>query len=153
MTGTLGPLSDGSRVIILGGGPAGTACALALRRLAANMGRSIQITLVEGKQFAGELHHNQCVGVLSPPLPSLLENELGIPFPHHLARTKITGYILHSAGEQITLDGGEEPSISVRRVLFDACMLDEVRKRDVTILTARAVDVVVCQNSAARDTA
>ncbi len=135
------PLHENSRVIILGGGPSGAACALTLKRKASMMGKRIDIILIEGKQFAGELHHNQCVGVLSPPLPRLLSDELGIPFPDHLSRSKITGYVLHTKNERITLDGGEEPSIALRRVQFDDFMLDEVRKAGITVMTARAVDI------------
>jgi flavin-dependent dehydrogenase len=137
----MGPLHDNSRVVILGGGPAGAACALALKRKASIMDQRIDIILIEGKQFAGELHHNQCVGVLSPPLPRLLSDELGIPFPNHLSRSNITGYVLHSKNEKIILDGGEEPSIALRRVQFDDFMLDEVRKRGINVMTARAVDI------------
>jgi flavin-dependent dehydrogenase len=105
------------------------------------MDKRIDIILIEGKQFAGELHHNQCVGVLSPPLPRLLSDELGIPFPDHLSRSNITGYVLHSKKESITLDGGEEVSIALRRVQFDGFMLDEVKKMGITVMTARAVDI------------
>lgn len=137
----MGPIQDNSRVVILGGGPSGAACALTLQRKATALDRQIEIILVEGKQFAGELHHNQCVGVLSPPLPRLLMDELGIPFPHHLSRSDITGYVLHSQSEQILLDGGEEPSIALRRVQFDEFMLEEVRKKGIQVMSARAVDL------------
>ena len=73
MIKSLGPLDKG-HVVIIGGGPGGTACALALHHMAAEMGRKIRITIVEGKQFVGEMQYNQCVGVLSPPLPDLLWN-------------------------------------------------------------------------------
>jgi 2-polyprenyl-6-methoxyphenol hydroxylase-like FAD-dependent oxidoreductase len=41
-------LSQGSRVVIIGGGPGGSACALALRRKAAELGVNLEITLIEG---------------------------------------------------------------------------------------------------------
>lgn len=137
----MGPLQNNSRVVILGGGPSGSACALALKRTATMMDKQIDIVLIEGKQFAGELHHNQCAGVLSPPLPRLLTEGLGIPFPSHLSRSDITGYVLHTKAEMIVLDGGEEASIAVRRVQFDDFMMDEVRKNGITVMKARAVDL------------
>jgi flavin-dependent dehydrogenase len=93
--------------------------------------------VVEGKQFAGEQHYNQCAGVLSPPIVALLENELEVPFPHHLTRGSITGYVLHSSRRQIFLDSQTEPSIAVRRVQFDAYLLDAARQRGVELLSAR----------------
>ncbi len=128
-------------VIVIGGGPGGAACALALHRLARQRGWPLQISVIESKQFAGEHHYNQCVGVLSPPLPRLLEEDLDLPFPHHLARGAITGYVLHTAGESILLDGTAEPSISVRRVQFDAYMLEAVRARGIQVVPARAMDL------------
>ncbi len=140
MVTSLGPLQRG-HVVIIGGGPGGTACALALQCKAAEMGRDIKITIVEGKQFIGEMHYNQCVGVLSPPLPALLCEQLIVKFPYHLSRSMISQYIVHTAREQITLDDHNEPSIALRRVQYDAYMLEEVRKRGIAVIPARAVDL------------
>ncbi len=128
------------RVVILGGGPAGVACALALNRLASETGKPVQITIVEGKQFKGERHFNPCVGVLSPILSDLLEEELGVPFPYHLSRTKITGYVLHTPGEEIELSD-DVPSIALRRVHFDAYMAEAAKNRGIGWIRARAVDL------------
>ena len=92
----LGPLEDGQSVVIIGGGPGGTACAIALKLLAAEARREIDVILYEGKVFTGETHYNSCVGVLSPPIESVLTNELGVSFPHHLVQDKISSYVLHS---------------------------------------------------------
>jgi flavin-dependent dehydrogenase len=140
MIGSLGPLEDG-HVVIIGGGPGGTACALALQRMANEMGRKIQLTIVEGKEFSGEMHYNQCVGVLSPPLPELLYDRLGVRFPFGLCRSKISSYTLHTAREQITLDDEEQPSNALRRVQYDAYMLDAVKQRGITVIPARAYDM------------
>jgi len=129
------------RVVIIGGGPGGTACALALNRQAAEMNRKIQVTILEGKQFIEERHYNQCVGVLSPPLPSLLEEQLEITFPQQLCLVDIDGYILHSAKEQILLGGEKDGSVAVRRVQFDAYMLDQVIRHGIQVWPVRAVDL------------
>jgi flavin-dependent dehydrogenase len=134
-------LTENGRVVIIGGGPGGTACGLALQRLATEMGKAIQITLIEGKQFTDEKHYNQCVGVLSPPLPTLLEEKLGIPFPLNLCQIEIQGYVLHSSGEQIQLEGEDEASYALRRVQFDQYMLDKVRERGIEVFPGRAVDL------------
>ena len=140
MVQSLGPLQSG-HVVIIGGGPGGTACALALQRMAAEMGRKIQITIVEGKQFTGEIHYNQCVGVLSPPLPDLLWNRLGVKFPYHLFRSAISQYVIHTAREQITLNDKTQHSIALRRVQYDAFMLETVKEHGITVIPARAYDL------------
>lgn len=138
---TLGPLANQARVIIIGGGPGGAACALALQRLAAQMGRTLHVTILEGKEFHSERHYNQCAGVLSPPLPCLLEEDLGVAFPRHLSRGAIDGYVLHSGRQDLTLAETGEPSIALRRVQFDDYMLEQARQRGVTLWPARAVDL------------
>jgi digeranylgeranylglycerophospholipid reductase len=137
---SLGPLQSG-HVVIIGGGPGGTACALALQRMATEMGRKIEITLIEGKQFVGEMHHNQCVGVLSPPLPELLWNRLGVKFPYQLSRSFISQYVIHTAREQISLDDKDQHSVALRRVQYDAFMLEAVKQRGITVIPARAMDL------------
>ena len=136
-----GPLQDGAHVVILGGGPGGVACALALQRDSFEAGRSRTITILEGKEFVGERHHNQCVGVLSPPLPEVLERELGIPFPRHLVRAEIEEYVLHAWHASVALRGEGVTSSAVRRVLFDSFMIEQARQHGVVVVPARAEDV------------
>jgi flavin-dependent dehydrogenase len=131
-------LPDGARVAIIGGGPGGAATAIALVQKAQALSRQVRVTIVEGKQFAGEQHYNQCAGVLSPPIIELLEHTLEVPFPHHLSRTAVTGYVLHTPRREIILDGGAEPSVTLRRIQFDAYMLEVARARGVEVIPARA---------------
>jgi len=139
--GGMGPLTDGSRVVIIGGGPAGVACGLACLRMTLARGPRIAVTIIEGKDFNEERQHNQCLGILSPPLPALLEQELGLPFPWHLSRGEIQEYVLHSDHEQLALCGEHFPSVALRRVQFDAYMLQAAREHGVEVLPARAVDL------------
>ncbi len=141
MSPSLGPLTDGSRVAIIGGGPGGVGCALALTQMARALHRQLHITIIEGKEFRGERHYNQCAGVLSPPLPTLLEQELGVAFPYNLKRTTIHSYILHTDRERIALQEKGEPSIALRRIQFDAYMLEQARERGIGVVSARAVDI------------
>jgi len=140
-----GNFPDEGHIVIIGGGPGGTACALALHRLAREMRRKIQITIIEGKHFTEEQHYNQCVGVLSPPLPQLLEEDLDVPFPHHLSRSIIKRYILHTEREQITLNDDHHSTV-LRRIEYDAYMLETVKQRGIHILPARAVDLEFHEN-------
>lgn len=138
---SLGPLQDGARVIILGGGPAGVACGLRLRRRAEALGRRLTVTIIEGKDFTSESHYNQCIGVLSPPLPALLEEDLGIDFPYHLTRGEIREYVIHASRHQLRLPDEASPSIALRRVQFDSYMMEQARQRCVAIVPAQAMDL------------
>ncbi len=139
--GSLGPLADGACVVIIGGGPGGAGCAIALKRLAAAMNRSIRVVVYEGKSFATESHYNQDVGVLSPPIERILEEQLGVAFPRHLIQRLITGYVLHGEREQILLKEEAEPSYALRRVQFDAYLLDQARARGVEVIQSRVTDL------------
>ena len=138
---SMGRLADGSHVVVLGGGPGGTACAMALQRLSALSSKRIHVTLLESKQFVGERHFNACVGVLSPPLETLMEDDLGVPFPHHLDRATINGYVLHTGRESLCLEDRSDPSYALRRVQLDAYMLQAAGERGVEIVHARATEV------------
>jgi flavin-dependent dehydrogenase len=111
--------------------------------MASDLGRRVNVTILERKVFEGELEHNQCLGVLSPPLPSLLEQELDLPFPHHLSRGVIHEYILHGERESLSLDAEDYPSVALRRVQFDGYMLEAARYRGAEILHDRAVDIEI----------
>ncbi len=132
-----GPLADGGRVVVVGGGPAGAAAAIAIHEGARSLGRNATVMVVEGKQFDNEKHHNQCAGVLSPPVMDVMEHDLGVPFPHSLTQRQITGYILHSDQQTIILDGKSEPSVALRRIQFDAYMLEAMRQRGIEVYTSR----------------
>ena len=139
---TLGPLHSGS-VVIIGGGPGGTAAAIALKKGARSMGLDIQVTIVEGKSFSNDLHHNQCAGVLSPPIAAILEHDLGVPFPWHLSQRSISRYVLHTARKEICLEGKGEASYALRRIQFDEYMLETARQQGVEIVQARVTGLEI----------
>ena len=125
----------------MGGGPGGAGCALALKNLAREQGKSIRVILYEGKIFEGSIHYNQCAGVLSPPIIDILERELLIPFPWDIVQREVKGYVLHSDSEQILLREEGEPTYAVRRVNFDEYLLKEAGARGVEVVQSRVTDV------------
>lgn len=134
-------LNDGSVVAIIGGGPAGCSCAIKLRQLAEERGISLRIVLFERKDF--NLHHNQCVGVLSPPIEKVLKEELSISIPQELIKRKIMGYHISSGKSELLLRSKieEDPTYAVRRVKFDKFILDEVIKRGIEVIHSRVTDI------------
>ncbi len=139
----LGPLASGQTVAIIGGGPGGVGCAVALKKFSAARGVNLNVVIYEGKDFETQPHYNQCVGVLSPPIVEILEKELGIPFPYHLIQREITGYVLHSDCQSLLLPGNQEVSFAVRRVTFDSYLLNAARKRDIELIKSRVTDIEI----------
>ena len=137
----LGPLREGATVVVIGGGPGGTAAAISLKKYARALGRSIKVIVVEGKLFSGDVQYNQCAGVVSPPIAQLLPDELDVPFPWDLCQRTIDRYVLHTSRRQIELVGKAEPSYALRRVQFDNYMLESVRKQGIHIHHARVTDI------------
>ncbi|OIP33511.1 MAG: hypothetical protein AUK27_10310 [Deltaproteobacteria bacterium CG2_30_66_27] len=134
-------LKNGSVVAIIGGGPAGCSCAIKLRQLAVEKGIRLRIILFESKDF--NLHHNQCVGVLSPPIEKILKKELSISIPQELIKRKIMGYHISSGKSELLLQSNneEDPTYVVRRVKFDKFVLDEVVKAGIEVIHSRVTDI------------
>ncbi len=143
ITGAYGPLEDGQRVAIIGGGPAGVSCAIALKRQARLLGRRVEVLLYEAKDFNGGLQYNQCAGVLSPPLRQLMEEELEVPFPDHLIQRRISGYRLSSNRRELRLEGEDDDTVAVRRIAFDRFFFNEARARGVRTLHTRVTGIEI----------
>ncbi|MFQ5965385.1 MAG: NAD(P)/FAD-dependent oxidoreductase [Candidatus Scalinduaceae bacterium] len=139
----LGPLEDGQTVVIIGGGPAGTSCAITLCRLAKRRNIDLNIVLYEGKDFGKAQQFNPCVGVLSPPIEEILEKDLGIPFPRDLVLEEIPAYYLHSDEEVIKLKCDGEISHAVRRMLFDNYLIHKARDAGVKVIRSRITNIDV----------
>ena len=134
-------LENGSTVAIVGGGPAGAACAITLIREARRTGLALKVTLFESKDF--KVHYNQCVGVLSPPLTDILESELGLSLPTGLVKREIYAYRLHSKNNEVLLLGKNTsgPTFTVRRLLFDAFLLGQAQAMGVEVVRSRVSDI------------
>ena len=136
-SGDLGPLGHGQTVAIIGGGPAGASCAIALGNLAAERKIDLKVLLYEAKDFDSEQQYNQCAGVLSPPIEEFLTGQLHVRFPDELVQRTITDYLFRGTTETIRLAGGHEPSRALRRVQFDRYLLGEAAKRGTEVLHER----------------
>ncbi|MFQ5891569.1 MAG: NAD(P)/FAD-dependent oxidoreductase, partial [Candidatus Methanofastidiosia archaeon] len=136
--GYVGPLRDGQKIIIIGGGPGGVGTALTLMKMAEALSREIEVTIYEPKKFG--THYNQCIGVLSPPILEILKRDYDITLPEWMIQREIKGYVLHSENDEILLKGGGT-SHALRRVEFDGLLLKIARMRGVEVVRSRVTDI------------
>lgn len=131
-------LENGNTIIIIGGGPAGTSCAIHLKNLALKQNIDLSILLIEPKTFG--IHYNQCVGVLSPQTKQLMI-DMNIEFPEHLTQRKILGYYLNVNGEEIYLPSDKHNDIgfALRRNEFDSFMINKAQNSGVKVIHGEAV--------------
>jgi len=145
-------LTNGDRVIIVGGGPAGCFAGLHLLELARQKGLELDILLFEPKDFAavGPAGCNRCAGILSSRLIRGL-NSLGMTLPAKVIETKIHAYSLHIADQVFRIEqpdpgrtiisiyrgGGPRLGDPANIKGFDAFLLDFARQRGVTHIKER----------------
>ncbi len=134
-------LRETNTIVIVGCGPAGASCALRLKNLSSDRTPPLRIIVYEGKPLERKSYFNQCLGVLSPPLDKIMEQELGIPFPWAIIQRRIEGYVIHSDRSTLTLSGEHAPSYACRRVEFDNYLFQKVREAGVEVIPARVTDI------------
>lgn len=104
----LGSIETGSKVAIIGGGPAGSFFALYLMKYAQEVGKRPEITIYEPRNFREPGHKGckGCAGILSV---SLLRNlvELGLALPEEVIQHRIESYTVHSPYSAITFSNPE----------------------------------------------
>jgi NADH dehydrogenase len=141
-------IETGSRVAIIGGGPAGSLFALYFLHYAAEKGVDSELTIYNLRNFddPGPKGCKGCAGILSVPLLKNLE-ELGLTVPKEIIQTRIEQYTVHSPYASISLSNPEKeiqiasvyrgcgPRISGCESLisFDGWLLHEVQKRGARV--------------------
>jgi flavin-dependent dehydrogenase len=90
-------LQDGSRVVVLGGGPAGSFFTYFLIDLADRFGRDLTVDMYEPRDFTGvgPASCNMCGGIISESLVQNLAAE-GINLPSSVVQRGIDSYMLHT---------------------------------------------------------
>lgn len=89
-------LGDGSRVAVVGGGPAGSLFSYFLLRMAETVGLELAVDLYEPRHFthSGPAGCNHCGGIVSESLVQMLATE-GINLPPTVVQRGIDSYTLH----------------------------------------------------------
>lgn len=98
-------LVDGSRVCIIGGGPAGSLSALHLLHLARQRGIELEITIFEPRNHMalGPKGCKGCAGILSTRMLNALAT-LDLALPEELIQSELHSYTLHVDGEGLQID-------------------------------------------------
>ncbi len=89
-------LRDGSRVAVIGGGPAGSFFSYFFMQMAGRVGLECPVDIYEGRDFAcpGPKGCNMCGGIISESLAQNLAAE-GINLPPTVVQRGIDSYVLH----------------------------------------------------------
>lgn len=143
----LNPLKSGDTICILGGGPGGSACALALRQEANKKRIDLNVVLYEQKRFNERSQYNQCIGVLSPPLEAILQEKLGLALPEGMAKKAMTGYCLHGDRLDLPLNGDEHGDTwAISRADFDEFLCDQAIRAGAEIIHNRVTGIEINQD-------
>jgi flavin-dependent dehydrogenase len=143
-------LRDGSRIAVIGGGPAGAFFAHFARRRAEMQGLDVAITIFDGKNFLerGPRGCNLCAGVISSSLEARLKEE-DILLPESRVLSRIEGYRIYIGGQILHLTCAENhqpPIATVFRgngprlssfpevVSFDDHLLNDARAHGTEII-------------------
>ena len=98
-------LTDGDRVGVIGGGPAGSLFAYFLKDIADRVGIDVHVDIIEAKEFSktGPGGCNMCGGIVSESLVQTLATE-GINLPENVVKRGIESYVLHVDEGQVRID-------------------------------------------------
>lgn len=149
-------LRDGSRIAVIGGGPAGSFFALHALEAARRQGLRIQVAIYEGRDFTrrGPSGCNKCAGILSSRLLHNLHS-LQLSLPPDVIMGEIQSYVLHLVDAEVEI---RQPDpwrriISVYRgagprlgdlpptVSFDSWGLGEAQRRGAELIRERVTEV------------
>jgi flavin-dependent dehydrogenase len=137
-------LGDNARVVIVGGGPGGAACALALLRGSRARSQHLSVRLLSQERTGAQ--NAQHVGVLSPPLQQVLRERLGVELPEHLLQRRLSAYALHGEAQCLALPlppYEREGTFAANRADFDAFLLQTAEAAGAEVIHSRARDVEV----------
>src|SRR5450759_3415409 len=148
-------LENGSKIGVVGGGPAGSFFTLFAFDLAKRMGIQIEIDIYEIKDFTktGQAGCNHCGGIISESLIQMLSID-GIVLPPQIIRRGIESYTLHLEQGTTVIDKilKEQPIASIFRgsgplgstvttlQSFDGYLLDLCEKKGAKIVRAKVTD-------------
>jgi flavin-dependent dehydrogenase len=145
-------LDNGSRVAVIGGGPAGSFFTYFLFEMAERIGMELAVDIYEPRDFtkAGPQGCNMCGGIISESLVQLLATE-GINLPSSVVQRGIDAYVLHMDVGTVRIEpthrekriaavhrgAGPRGVVESRWHSFDAHLLDLAKGRGAQVHAAR----------------
>jgi flavin-dependent dehydrogenase len=145
-------LDTGSRVAVVGGGPAGTFFTYFLFEMAERMGIDLSVDIYEPRDFSkpGPAGCNMCGGIISESLVQLLATE-GINLPPNVVQRGIDSYVLHMDVGTVRIDpprrekriaavhrgAGPRGVVDARWHSFDGHLLGLARQRGAIVIPER----------------
>ncbi|MFC2163530.1 NAD(P)/FAD-dependent oxidoreductase [Acidobacteriota bacterium] len=151
-------LDDGSRIAVIGGGPAGSFFSYFLLAMTERMGLDIHVDIYESRDFAnpGPTGCNMCGGIISESLVQALAAE-GIELPPTVVQRGIDSYFLHMDVGSVKIDtplqekriaavfrgGGPKGTQNNEWGSFDGYLLDLAQKKGAEIVSDRVVDISI----------
>jgi len=141
-------LASGSRVAVVGGGPAGSFFTYFLFEMAQRIGTELAVDIYEPRDFtkAGPQGCNMCGGIISESLVQLLATE-GINLPSSVVQRGIDSYVLHMDVGTVRIEpthrekriaavhrgAGPRGVVESRWESFDAHLLDLAKERGARV--------------------
>lgn len=150
-------LTSGSKVCVIGSGPAGSFFTYFLLELAERVGIEIEVDNIEAKNFlnVGPTGCNHCGGIISESLVQLLSTE-GITLPPDVVNRGIDSYVMHTDDRNVKIEtplhekriasvfrgSGPLGSKSTEWSSFDKFLQDLCVQKGSNLIIDKVVDVV-----------
>src|SRR5210317_1682420 len=98
-------LQDGSRIAVIGGGPAGSFFSFFLLKMAQAIDLDIEVDIFEPRSFSycGPAGCNHCGGIVSESLVQTLAAE-GIVLPRAVVQRGVASYVVHMDVGDVTIE-------------------------------------------------
>lgn len=150
-------LKSGSKVCVVGGGPAGSFFSYFFLELAERLGVEVELDNIEAKDFLnlGPTGCNHCGGIISESLVQLLSTE-GIKLPSNVIRRGIDSYVMHTDDRNVKIEtplhekrigsvfrgSGPMGSNATEWNSFDKYLQDLCIQKGANVIMDKVVDII-----------